>query len=84
MPRRRHNSRDGIAVASSCTACAGEIGTPDEYAPGGHMALIHAHHVPELVALGWTVTDYPHEPPDVVCPHYAALCADDDGDGDGG
>jgi hypothetical protein len=34
------------------------------------------------VALGWTVTDYPDEPPDVVCPHYAALCADsDDGEG---
>ena len=27
--------------------------------------------------IGWIVTDYPHEPPDVVCPHYAALCADD-------
>jgi hypothetical protein len=81
MPRRRHNSRDGIAVASSCTSCAGEISTPPEYAPGRHMALIHAHHMPELVARGWIVTTYPHEPPDVVCPHYAALCADGDGDG---
>jgi hypothetical protein len=71
---------DGIAIASACTGCAAEIGTPPEYAPGRHLALIHDHHVPQLVALGWTVTDYPDEPPDVVCPHYAALCADD-GDG---
>jgi len=73
---------DGIAVASACIDCTGEIGTPPEYAPGRHMALIHDQHVPQLVALGWTVTDYPHDPPDVVCPHYAALCADSDGGGD--
>jgi len=40
------------------------------------MAIVHDHHMPELVALGWIATDYPDEPPDVVCPHYAALCAD--------
>jgi hypothetical protein len=68
---------DGIAVASACTACAGQTSNPPEYAPGRHMAIVHDHHVSELVALGWIVTDYPHEPPDVVCPHYAALCADD-------
>ena len=80
MTARRHrHSHDGIAVASSCTACAGQIGTPPEYAPGRHMAIVHARHVPELVALGWTVTRHPHEPPDVVCPHYAALCADGSG-----
>ena len=80
MRRRRHHSRDDIAVASSCASCAGEISSPPEYAPGRHMAIIHASHVPGLVAKGWTVTDYPHEPPDVVCPHYPALCADDDDD----
>lgn len=68
-----------VAVASSCAACAHEIGTPPEYAPGRHMATVHAGHVPELAALGWEVTRYPHEPPDVVCPHYAALCAGDGG-----
>jgi len=36
------------------------------------MAIIHDHHVPELVALGWIVTEYPHEPPDVSCPHYGS------------
>jgi hypothetical protein len=46
------------------------------------MAVVHDQHVPELLALGWTITDYPDEPPDVVCAHYPALCADD-GDGDG-
>lgn len=68
---------DGIAVASSCTGCAGVIGSPPEYARGKHMVIVHNHHVPELVALGWIVTRYPHEPPDVVCPHYAALWAED-------
>jgi Protein of unknown function (DUF3631) len=43
---RMTDGADGIAVASSCTGCAGEIGTPPEYAPGRHMALIHDHHVP--------------------------------------
>jgi hypothetical protein len=67
---------DGITVASACSACAWIIGSPPECAPGRHMQLMHDHHVPELVALGWTVTDYPEadEPPDVVCPHYPALC----------
>jgi hypothetical protein len=68
---------DRIAVASSCASCAGQIGTPPEYAPGRHMEIIHDQHVPQLAALGWIVTDYPHEPADVVCPHYAALCVDD-------
>jgi hypothetical protein len=30
------------------------------------MAIIHSQHVPDLVALGWTVTDHPHEPPDAL------------------
>jgi hypothetical protein len=68
---------DGIAVASSCTGCAGEIGMPPEYAPGRHMALVHASHVPQLAALGWILTEYPHEPPDIVCPHYPDLCAEE-------
>jgi hypothetical protein len=38
------------------------------------MAIIHDHHVPEIAALGWVVTEYPHEPPDVVCAHYHAAC----------
>lgn len=74
----RHKHPDAVAVASSCTVCAGEIGSPPEYAPGRHMATVHASHVAALGALGWEVTRYPHDPPDVVCPHYAALCADDD------
>jgi hypothetical protein len=64
---------DGIAAASACTACAGEISSPPEYAPGRHMAIVHDHQVPELQALGWVLTEYPHEPPDVVCPHYHAV-----------
>ena len=31
-------------------------------------------HVAKQVALGWEVTTYAGEPPDVVCPHYGALC----------
>jgi hypothetical protein len=76
MTRHKRRHADGTAVASSCSACAGEIGTPPQYAPGRHMGVIHAGHVGALVALGWEVTRYPHEPPDVVCPHYAALCED--------
>jgi hypothetical protein len=57
----------GIAVASACTTCAWLISSPPEYAPGRHMAIVHDHHVPELQALGWVLTEYPHEPPDVVC-----------------
>jgi len=36
---------------------------------------MHTEHVPELTAIGWVVTTYADGPPDVVCPHYAALCA---------
>jgi hypothetical protein len=36
------------------------------------MAIVHDHHVPQLQTLGWVLTEYPHEPPDVVCPHYHA------------
>lgn len=75
MPDPGTASPRGIAVASACTACADVISRPPEYAPGRRMAIVHDHHVPELVAIGWIVTDYPDgdEPPDVVCPHYAAL-----------
>jgi hypothetical protein len=76
MPRRRRDTqramRDGIALASSCTSCAGQISNPPAWAPGRHMAPIHASHMPELQALGWVVTEYPEEPPDVACPHYHA------------
>jgi hypothetical protein len=67
----------GVAVAASCTGCAAEIGTAPEYAPGRHMAIVHASHVPGLEAKGWTVIGYPDEPADVICPHYGQLCADD-------
>lgn len=72
---------DGIAVASACGECAGQIPGADEYAPGQHMGIIHASHLPDLAALGWIITRYPHEPPDVACPHYhAANWHDGDGD----
>ena len=72
MPDPGTLSPRGIAVASACTGCAGQISSPPEWAPGRHMAIVHDHHVPELQALGWVLTEYPHEPPDVVCPHYHA------------
>jgi hypothetical protein len=66
----RTSGADGVAMASACGQCAWLISSPPEFAPGRHMAPIHDSHVPELVALGWIVTDYPHEVPDVVCRHY--------------
>ena len=73
-PRRPedHHQREAVAVASSCAACAVHIGDPPEAAPGRHMAIIHAHHIPDLEAIGWIMTEVPHEPPDIVCPHYHA------------
>ena len=69
----------GIAVYSGCTPCASEhIPGADEYKPGRWMGIAHAHHAPELIAIGWIMTTYPHEPPDVVCPHYQALCDQDE------
>ena len=37
---------------------------------------MHACCARELVAIGWVMSFYPEpdEPPDCVCPHYAALC----------
>jgi hypothetical protein len=61
---------NGVAMASACDDCAWLISSPPAWTPGRHMAPIHDSHVPELVALGWIVTDYPDEPPDVVCKHY--------------
>jgi hypothetical protein len=65
---------DRIALASACDRCAPMIGNPPapEWAPGRHMAPVHASCVPALVAAGWVLTTYPHEPPDVVCAHYHA------------
>lgn len=78
MKRKRHKRHPGgIAVASCCTDCAHILGSPDEIAPGRCMEIVHAHHIPQLEAIGWEVTRYAHEPPDVVCPHYADLCADE-------
>ena len=68
-----------IAVYAACKPCADEIGLAKrEYAPGRVLGIGHAEHVPELAAIGWAVTypDGPDEPADVVCPHYAALCAE--------
>jgi len=63
---------DGIAVASACGGCAPLIGDPAEFAPGRHMAIIDGRHIPGLIAAGWVLTSYPHDPPDVVCSHYHA------------
>lgn len=68
--RRQHAPGAGIAVASACADCAGHIGSPEPSEHGIRMAIVHDHHVAELEALGWIVTRYPHEPPDVACPHY--------------
>ena len=69
----------GVVFAWSCRPCAASQGvTGDEYAPGRYaLGPIHIEHVPDLVALGWDVTTYAGEPPDVYCPHYRALCASD-------
>jgi hypothetical protein len=67
-------SREPVACAAACTSCATQIGSPPEYAPGRCMALVCGADMLELEARGWTVTTYPHDVPDVCCPHYAALC----------
>lgn len=68
-----------VAVATACPDCAHLIGSPPETPdlPGGHMVLIHEHHIPELQDHGWILTTYEREPPlfereppDIVCPHY--------------
>jgi hypothetical protein len=61
-----------IAVASACGACAHVIGGGKEWAPGRHMAIVHASHIAELVAAGWVLIENPHDPPDIVCSHYYA------------
>lgn len=64
---------DGIAVYSACTPCARQyLPFSEESEPGRWMGIAHASHAAELVALGWVLTEYPHEPPDVVCEHYHA------------
>lgn len=68
----RHDHQ-GIAVASSCTACAGEIGNPEECGPGRHMAIVCEDDAAQLQALGWIRTADPDGgPDDVVCAHYHA------------
>jgi hypothetical protein len=67
----------GIAVASGCgPCCAAEVPSATEYAPGRRMGIICAADAAELVAAGWVLTENPHEPPDVACPHYGQLCAE--------
>ena len=62
---------DGMAMASACGACADQIGSPPAWAPGRHMAPVHAGCVPELRELGWILTADPDGgPPDIACPHY--------------
>jgi hypothetical protein len=66
----------GVAFAWSCGSCRPAGSSGEEYAPGRwSLGPVHTGHVPELAAIGWEVTTYAGEPPDVVCPHYAALCA---------
>jgi hypothetical protein len=67
---RTRRRRYATIIASACADCAPQIGNPPECEPGSHMGVIGASHVPELEALGWIVTRYPHEPPDVACIHY--------------
>jgi hypothetical protein len=67
MPARNH----GVAVAFACDDCAHLIGSPEPQ-DGIRATVIHEHHIPELYALGWIVTRYRGEPPDVVCEHYHA------------
>jgi hypothetical protein len=69
-PRQHLGPHAGIAVASACDACAYLISGGEHVAPGRHMGIIHAEHVPELVALGWVLTEHPADPPDVTCLHY--------------
>jgi hypothetical protein len=68
----------GFVFLWSCTACRTEQGmTGSEYAPGRWaLGPMHTEHVPELAAIGWQVTTYAGEPPDIACPHYAELCAE--------
>lgn len=68
--RRRHRGH-GVAMASACDACCHLIGSPPAWAPDCHMAPVHYHHVPELVARGWVVTAAADGgPDDVACKHY--------------
>jgi hypothetical protein len=78
-PKRRKPKRSrlhigpdaGIACAAACDGCAHLIGDPEPDPESGiRMALIHTHHVPELVADGWVLTEYEHDLPDVTCLHY--------------
>jgi hypothetical protein len=62
-----------IAVYASCTPCAHRwLPYADEYAPGRWMGIAHVSHAAEMIAIGWILTEYPDEPPDVVCAHYHA------------
>lgn len=64
---------DGIAMASACGECAWMIGSPDAWAPGRHMGIVHDSHVPELRQLGWILTGADDGgPPDIACVHYHA------------
>ena len=65
----------GVVLAWSCGPCRNVSTYGEEYAPGRwSLGPMHTSHVPGLVAAGWEVTTYAGEAPDVVCPHYAALC----------
>ena len=60
-----------FAFASACDGCAPLIGSPPAV-DGRRMAPVHVRCIPQLAALGWVLTEYPHEPPDIACPHYHA------------
>jgi hypothetical protein len=80
MVAMRASEITGVVFLWSCTACRDSQGmSGEEYAPGRwHLGPMHTEHVPEYAARGWEVTTYADGPPDVVCPHYADLCAADE------
>jgi hypothetical protein len=68
----------GIAAVTGCRPCwtLARIRPGYEYEPDRFVAVVHAGHVPELEAAGWTVIPhgmYDDGMTDVVCPHLAAL-----------
>lgn len=68
----RDGDPTGLACATACGACAaGRFTGAEEYRPDRYFALIHAGHVDDYAALGWTVHHhlYGLSGTDVLCPH---------------
>ena len=77
-PAAAPDGEPGIAVATACADCASRYfpGRPGRPCLDGRAAIhiIHAGHVGELEADGWTVWAdgmYGDGTPDVACPHIA-------------